>query len=72
MIDEENTNQIDGQPVSEYGYLTYQFWKGERFRLIFSILIFALCGTAILSSGALLTASYLSHAQCEVHRGSTP
>lgn len=44
MPELENINLIDGQPVSEFGYLTYQFWKSELkqtlFLVVFSLSLF--------------------------------
>lgn len=70
---QENTNLIDGQPVSEYGYLTYQFWKEERFR-VFSVLTLALIfNVAIFTSVAFVAAAFFSHSfQCEGRNGSSP
>jgi hypothetical protein len=70
-LEQENTNLIDGQPVSEFGYLTYQFWKEERFRVFF-ILSLALFNAAIFISGGLVVVAFLSH-HCEVKAyGSSP
>ena len=69
---QENTNLIDGQPVSEYGYLTYQFWKKERFRVFFLTLAL-IFNVAIFTSGAFVAAAFLSHSfQCEGRNGSSP
>lgn len=70
---QENTNLIDGQPVSEYGYLTYQFWKEERFRVFFALTLALIFNVAIFTSGAFVAAAFLSHSfQCEDRNGTTP
>jgi len=71
-MSEENTHQIGGQPVSEYGYLTYQFWKDEKNRLTLVFLTLVVCNAAIFCGAALVVVSYFSHTQCEVQRGTRP
>ncbi len=73
MSEQENINLIDGQPVSEYGYLTYQFWKEERFRVFFVLTLALIFNVAIFTSGAFVTVVFLSHSfQCEARNGSSP
>jgi hypothetical protein len=70
VSEQENINLIDGQPVSEYGYLTYQLWKQEGFRMFYTLAL-ALIFNVVIFSGAFAGIIFLSHSfQCEVQGAS--
>lgn len=70
---QESTHQIEGQLVSEYAYITYQFWRKEKSKMLFLFLIFLLNSSVVIAGGLLIANVFiLQQTQCEQSNGSTP